>query len=81
MMPKSGLPISNVGQGIIVHYEYETRNGKKIIGESFTTDFSIMSDKKKDDFVPIFVSTENEEKSCVVPKLQSLRNNWKIEFE
>tara|TARA_R110002051_G_scaffold324099_1_gene420035 strand:- start:8282 stop:9088 length:807 start_codon:yes stop_codon:yes gene_type:complete len=81
MMPKSGLPVSNVGQGIIVHYEYETRNGKKIIGESFTTDFSIMSDKKKDDLVPIFVSSENEEKSCVVPKLQSLRNNWNIDFE
>lgn len=81
MMPKSGLPVSNVGQGIIVHYEYETRNGKKIIGESFTTDFSIMSDKKKDDLVPIFISPENEEKSCVVPKLQSLRNNWNIDFE
>ncbi|MDT0295885.1 hypothetical protein ACFQ3R_14650 [Mesonia ostreae] len=81
MIPKSGLPISNVGQGIIVHYEYETISGKKIIGESFTTDFSIMSDKRKDDFVPIFVSAENKEKSCVVPKLQSLRNNWNIEFE
>lgn len=81
MISKSGLPVSNVGQGIIVHYEYETRSGKKIIGESFTTDFSIMSDKKKDDFVPIFVSTENDEKSCVVPKLQSLRNNWNIEFK
>lgn len=81
MMPKSGLPISNVGQGIIVHYEYETRNGYKIIGESFTTDFSIMSDKKKDDLIPIFVSNENDKKSCVVPKLESLRNGWNIDFE
>ncbi len=81
MMPKSGLPISNVGQGIIVHYEYEKRNGNKIIGESFTSDFSIMSDKKKDDFVPIFISTENDEKTCIVPKLESLRNNWNINFE
>ncbi|OUS11097.1 hypothetical protein A9Q93_11955 [Nonlabens dokdonensis] len=81
MMPKSGLPVSNVGQGIIVHYEYETRNGNKIIGESFTTDFSIMSDKKKGDLIPIFVSNENDEKSCVVPKLQSLRNGWNINFE
>lgn len=81
MMPKSGIPFSNLGQGIIVHYEYETRNGKKIIGESFTTDFSIMSDKKKDDLIPIFVSNENNEKSCVVPKLESLRNAWNIDFE
>jgi hypothetical protein len=57
------------------------KNGKKIIGESITSDFSIMSDKKKGDFVPIFVSTENEEKSCIIPKLQSLKNNWNIEFE
>lgn len=77
----NGKIVSNVGQGIIVHYEYETRNGKKIIGESFTTDFSIMSDKKKDDFIPIFVSNENDEKSCVVPKLESLRNAWNIHFE
>ncbi len=81
MMPKSGLPVSNVTQGIIVHYEYQTRNGNKIIGESFTTDFSIMSDKKKDDLIPIFISNENEEKSCVVPKLESLRNAWNIDFE
>lgn len=81
MIPKSGLPVSNVGQGIIVHYEYESRNGNKIIGESFITDFSIMSDKKKDDFTPIFVSTENENKSCIVPKLDSLRNGWNIDFE
>jgi hypothetical protein len=79
MIPKSGLPVSNVGQGIIVHYEYETTNGKKNVGESFTTDFSILSDKRKDDFFPIFVLTENEEKSCLIPKLESIRNNWNIE--
>ena len=81
MIPKPGLPFSYTGQGIIVHYEYEIRNGKKNIGESITNDFSIMSDKKKDDFVPIFVSTENENKSCIVPKLESLRNVWNIDFE
>ena len=81
IMPKSGLPVSNIGQGIIVHYEYETKRGNKIIEESFTTDFSIMSDKKKGDFSPIFVSLDNDEKSCIVPKLESLRNNWNIDFE
>jgi hypothetical protein len=81
MMPKSGFGLFNIGQGIIVHYENEMKNGKKVIGESITSDFSIMSDKKKGDFVPIFVSTENEKKSCIIPKLQSLKNNWNIEFE
>lgn len=81
MIPKSGLPVSNVGQGIIIHYEYETRNGNKLIGESFTDDFSIMNDKKKDDYVPILVSSENDNNSCIVPKLESLRNGWNIDFE
>lgn len=81
MIPKQGFSVLNIGQGIIIHYEYKTSNNEKIIGESFTTDFSIISDKKKDEFTPIFVSSENEEKSCIVPKLQSLRNNWNIKFE
>jgi hypothetical protein len=42
MMPESGFGISNSRRGIIVHYEKETRNGNKIIGKYFTTDFSIM---------------------------------------
>lgn len=80
MIPKLGLPISNIGQGVIVHYEYEI-NGKKMMGESLTNDFSIMTNKRKSDLVPIFVSTENAEKSCLVPKLDALRNDWRIEFE
>lgn len=80
MIPKAGLPVSNVGQGVIVHYEYET-NGKKTMGESLSSDFSIISNNQKGDFIPIFVSTENSEKSCIVPKLEAMRNNWKIEFE
>ena len=81
MMPKSGLPISKIGQGIIIHYQYETTKGKSIVEESFTTDFSILNDKKKDDYIPIFISRKNEQKSCIVPKLESLRNNWNIEFD
>ncbi|MFL1013690.1 hypothetical protein [Flavisericum labens] len=80
MIPKSGLPISNIGQGVIVHYEYVI-NGRKTMGESMTTDFSVLGNKQKGDLIPIFVSTENPEKSCIVPKLEALRNNWNIEFE
>lgn len=81
MIPKSGLPVSGAGQGILVHYEYETTTGHKRMGESFTSDFSIVNDKKKGEFTPIFVSAENEEKSCIVPKLSSLRNGWNIDFD
>ena len=81
MITKKGLPISKMGQGIIVHYQYQKSNGQKNFGESFTTDFSILGNKKKGDFLPIFISNESEDKSCIVPKLESLRNNWDIEFE
>lgn len=81
MIPKSGLPVSNVGQGVIVHYQYKDSKGKDIIGESYTTDFSILNDKKKDEYTPIFISTENEKESCLISKLESLRNNWNIKFE
>lgn len=80
LMPKAGLPVSGVGQGVIVHYEYKSSAGNKILGESITSDFSIMTDKKKGDLIPVFVSSSNEGHSCVVPKLDSLRNNWGIEF-
>ena len=78
MMPKYAIPIINLGQGVIVHYEYETRSGNKVIGESLTTDFSIISDKRTGDEVSIFVATNNEAQSCLIPKLESLRNNWDI---
>ena len=78
MMPKYAIPIINLGQGVIVHYEYETRSGNKVIGESLTTDFSIISDKRTGDEVSIFVAANNEAQSCLIPKLESLRNNWDI---
>lgn len=81
MIPKPGFGISNIGQGIIVHYEFESRNGNKVIGESLTTDYSIMNDNKKGDLVPIFTSSNNDEKSCIVPKLESFRNGWNIDFD
>ncbi|MBO6497586.1 MAG: hypothetical protein JJ978_18610 [Roseivirga sp.] len=80
MIPKSGLPFSNAGQGILVHYQYEV-NGEKLMGESKTSDFSIMSNNQKGDLIPIFVASNNPHKSCVVPKLEALRNNWGIKFD
>ncbi|WP_445715013.1 hypothetical protein [Flavobacterium sp.] len=81
IMPKPGLPISNIGQGIVVHYEFETKNGQKIFAESFSTDFSIMGYMKKDDLIPIFISPKNDYDSCLVTKSDSYKNNWNISFD
>ena len=78
LTPDSGLPITNFGQSILINYYYLATNGQKIFGKSKTTDFSIMTEKKAEDKIKLFVSESDENKSCIVPKLEALKNNWKI---
>lgn len=78
MVPNSGMPLTGFGQSVLINYYYENRNGQKIFAKSKTTDFSIMVEKKVADKIKVFVSENDETKSCLVPKLESLKNNWKI---
>lgn len=78
MVANSGLPISGNGQSILINYYYEGRNGQKIFGKSKTSDFSIMVEKKVEDKIKVFVSENDETKSCLIPKLEALKNNWII---
>lgn len=78
LTPNSGLPITNIGQSILINYYYLAANGQKIFGKSKTTDFSIMTEKKAEDKIKLFVSENDETKSCMVPKLEAMKNNWKI---
>lgn len=78
LIPNSGLPITNIGQSVLINYYYLGSNGKKIFGKSKTTDFSIMTEKKAEDKIKLFVSENDETKSCIVPKLETIKNNWKI---
>jgi len=79
MTPKHGLPISGIGQGVTVYYQYKTTRGENILGESFTNDYTILSSKKQGELIKIFVSLDNESKSCLISKLDQIRNNWTIE--
>ncbi|KQT16461.1 hypothetical protein ASG31_13180 [Chryseobacterium sp. Leaf404] len=63
---------------ITVNYFFKTKNGSNVFGKSITTDFSILNEKKSGDIIKIFVSENNESKSCLIPKLEALKNNWKI---
>lgn len=74
MVPNSGLPISGIGQSILINYYYESKNGQKIFGKSKTRDFSIMVEKKIEDKIKVFVSENDETKSCLVPKLEAFKN-------
>jgi hypothetical protein len=74
----SGLPIAGIGQRVNVYYQYLTTNGQKLLGESTTTDYTILTSKKQGDNIYVFVSPDNETKSCVFSRLDEIRNNWKI---
>ncbi len=63
-----------------VFYKFETRGGDYQLGECITFKSPSLMDKQKSDRVKIFVS-ENDEKSCVVPEIESLRNHWDIEVD
>lgn len=79
MMPKSGFMFSSFGQRILANYKYQTSAGQNALGESIITDFSIINEKKQGDMIKIFVSEQEESKSCLIPKLEAIRNNWRIQ--
>ena len=64
--------------GINVHYQYKTSRGELIPGQSITNDLTVIG-KKEDDVIKIFVSSDNETNSCLIQKLDVVRNNWKID--
>ena len=63
-MPRPGLPITGIGGGINVQYRYKMSGGHKMVGESVTKDSSIMKEKKPGDSIKIFVSPDDELKTC-----------------
>jgi Na+-transporting methylmalonyl-CoA/oxaloacetate decarboxylase gamma subunit len=78
LTPNSGLPITNIGQSILINYHYLSSSGQKFFGKSKTTDFSIMTEKKVEDKIKIFVSERDETISCVVPKVEAIKNSWSV---
>jgi hypothetical protein len=69
---------SNSQQSYLVSYEYAGLYTPKLLGESLTNDFLLVQEKKFGDKVKIFVSETDETKSCLVPRLEALKNNWQI---
>lgn len=77
---KNGLPLSGIGHAVIVHYQYKTSRGQSILGQCATDDFAILNSKKQGDPIKIFVSMDDESKSCLIPRLEQIKNNWKIDW-
>lgn len=69
---------SSSQQGYVVSYEYAGLTTPKLLGESLTNDLLLVQEKKFGDKVKIFVSETDETQSCLVPRLEALKNNWQI---
>lgn len=78
-MPRPGFPITGIGRGVNVQYQYKMNGGYKMIGESLTRDFSILKEKKPGELIKIFVSPDDELTTCLIPKKEMMANNWKID--
>jgi len=61
------LPVVSMNQNVLVNYFYIGQNGNKILDKSISPGLYLMTEKKAQDKIDIFVSSENENISCVVP--------------
>ena len=57
--------------------KFKSKSNETIFGKSKTDDLSILNKKKQNDTIKIFVS-DDETLSCLIPKLEALKNNWKL---
>lgn len=65
--------------GSKVNYQYKGASGKTYLNEVFTPDMLPANSLKYGDAIKIFISPEDESKSTLVPRLEAIRNHWKIE--
>jgi len=77
--PRPGFSITGFGRAVNVQYQYKMSGGQTTIGESVTNDFSILKEKKSGDKIKIFVSPDDELKTCLIPEKEVIKNNWKID--
>jgi hypothetical protein len=78
MSPNSGIFSRFSQPNVLVNYYYLDEFKNKVFGESTTTDFLILNDKKTEDIVKVFVSETDETKSCLIPKLEAMKYNWGV---
>jgi hypothetical protein len=65
-------------QSVLVHYYFLNEFGSKVFGKSTTSDLLMLKDKKAGDIVKVFVSENDENKSCLIPGPEAMKYNWSI---
>ena len=63
------LPVVTMRQNVLVKYYHLGQNGKKILDKSISTGLHLMTEKKVQDKIDIFISSKDESISCIVPKV------------
>jgi hypothetical protein len=64
-------------QGVEVNYYFTGVHQDRVFGKS-RADYTYLSEKQPGDKVKIFVSEQNENNSCLIPKLEAVKYNWGI---
>jgi len=64
--------------GIKVNYSFLDNQQNKIFGAYPASDFLFLFGKKEGDTIKIFVSEDDETKSCLVPIYEAAKYNWSI---
>ncbi|MBS1513142.1 MAG: hypothetical protein JST86_20060 [Bacteroidetes bacterium] len=62
------LPVVSMTQNVLVNYFYVGQYGNKILDKSISSGLYLMTEKKVQDKIDIFVSSKDESISCIVPK-------------
>jgi hypothetical protein len=68
------------GQRLNVHYQYSSKYNpdNTFLGNSLSRDVSLLATFRQGDLIKIFVMPDDESISTMVPKLEVVRNNWKL---
>jgi|GEM_PF-3010058 len=66
-------------QTVTVHYVYVGRDGNKVFGQSTTSDFGVMHEKKPGDAIKLFAS-DDYETSAIVPRIENQKYRWGIQW-
>lgn len=65
-------------QNILINYYFLDEFKNKVFGKSTTDDLMILNEKKSGDTIKVFVSEKDLTQSCLVPRLEAMKNNWEI---
>ncbi|MEK8180862.1 hypothetical protein WMW71_10975 [Flavobacterium buctense] len=75
----AGSPLSDKRLVNVDYYYFS--NGNKIFGNSITDDWLYLPQTNREEIIKIFVSPDNPNLSCYIPRRTAIKNHWNINFD